>query len=349
MMWSGLNLCSRNFRQLCLNSEIRKKMKDEKKTKDQLTNELVGLRRRISELETRETFLKRAKQELRKSKEMYRTAFDNTGTATVILEEDTTISLANTEFEKLSGYSRKELEGRKRWTDFVAKEDLERMKEYHDIRRINSSTGPRNYEFRFIDRQKNTKDIFLIITMIPGTKQSVASLADITDRKHMEEELRYLSTHDVLTGLYNRAYFEEEMARLERGRLFPVSVIMIDVDGLKEVNDSQGHAAGDDLLKRTADVLRSVFRAEDVVARVGGDEFSVLLPCTGLAVVEKVALRVRDFLLLHNRKFSESPLSFSLGFAMGGKGCSLVQVQNEADKHMYRDKLLRLKKIDKIF
>ena len=83
------------------------------------------------------------------------------------------------------------------------------------------------------------------------------------------------------------------------------------------------------------------------MARVGGDEFSVLLPCTGLAVVEKVSLRVRDFLLLHNRKFPEYPLSFSLGFAMGEKGCSLAQVQNEADKHMYQDKLLKLKKIDK--
>jgi len=323
-------------------------MKDEKKIKEQLINELAGLRRQISELETRETELKRANEELRKREEMYRTAFDNTGTATIILEEDTTISLANTEFEKLSGYSGKELEGRKRWTEFVAKEDLERMKKYHDIRRINSNAGPRNYEFRFIDKQNNAKDIFLIITMIPGTRQSVASLADITDRKHMEGELRYLSTHDVLTGLYNRAYFEEEMARLERGRLFPVSIIMIDVDGLKKVNDSRGHAAGDDLLKRTAEVLKSVFRAEDVVARVGGDEFSVLLPCTGLAVVEKVSLRIRDYLLLHNRKFPESPLSFSLGFAIGGKGCSLSQVQNEADKHMYQDKLLKLKKIDKI-
>jgi len=136
---------------------------------------------------------KRAGEALRESEEGYRTIFGTTGTATVILEEDRTISLANTEFERLSGYSREEIEGKKSWTEFVVKDDLERMKEYHRRRRIGPNAAPRNYEFRFIDRIGNVKDIFLTIAVIPGTKKSVASLLDITERKRAEERIEHLN------------------------------------------------------------------------------------------------------------------------------------------------------------
>jgi len=132
---------------------------------------------------------KQTGQQLRESELRYRTIFEATGTATVIIEEDTTLSMVNTEFEKLSGYSRKELEGKKSWTEFVAKDDLDRMKEYHRLRRVDPSVAPTNYEFQFIDRQGNWKDTFLTISMIPGTKQSVASLLDITERKRAEQAL----------------------------------------------------------------------------------------------------------------------------------------------------------------
>ncbi len=115
--------------------------------------------------------------------EKYRTIFENTGTATVMLEKDTTISLANSIFEKLSGYSKSKIENKKSWTEFVVKEDLERMKKYHYDRRAKPEAAPKNYEFRFIDRFGNIKDIYLTISMIPGTEKSIASLIDITDRK----------------------------------------------------------------------------------------------------------------------------------------------------------------------
>jgi len=167
---------------------------------------------------------------------------------------------------------------------------------------------------------------------------------DITERKRMEEKLLYLSTHDVLTGLYNRTHFDEEMAKLERGRQFPVSILMVDVDGLKTVNDNQGHAAGDELLLRTAQVLGASVRVEDVVARIGGDEFAVLLTGADVSAAEKALMRVRKSLEIHNSNYSGLSLSLSLGIATGSKGCSLTKVLKEADAYMYQEKLLRVNK-----
>jgi PAS domain S-box-containing protein len=127
---------------------------------------------------------------LEESERKYRAVFQATGTAMVIIEPDTTLSMVNSQFEKLSGYSKDEVEGKKSWTEFVVKEDLERMKEYHQVRRVVDGGAPRSYEFRFIDRFGNIKDIFLTIDIIPGTQKSVASLLDITERKRSEQALR---------------------------------------------------------------------------------------------------------------------------------------------------------------
>ena len=133
---------------------------------------------------------KRAEQEFRKSEKMYRTIFETTGTATIIIEEDTTISLANTEFTRLCGYSKGEIEGKKSWTEFFLKEDLERMIEYHHLRRMDPDAAPRNYEARLVNRKGDVRDVFITVAMIPGTRKSVASFLDITERKHMEDALR---------------------------------------------------------------------------------------------------------------------------------------------------------------
>ncbi|MBW2040250.1 MAG: PAS domain S-box protein, partial [Deltaproteobacteria bacterium] len=120
----------------------------------------------------------------------YQAIFENTGTAMVIIEEDTTLSLVNAEFERLSGFTKEEIEGKKSWMEFLAKDDLERIKEYHRLRRIDPMLAPRRYEFRFINREGRVRDILLTIGMIPGTKMSVASLLDITERKRTQEALQ---------------------------------------------------------------------------------------------------------------------------------------------------------------
>ena len=98
----------------------------------------------------------------------------------------------------------------------------------------------------------------------------IAVVTDLTDQKRVEEKLAYHGTHDALTGLYNYAHFESELSRLESSRQYPVSVVIADVDNMKPVNDSQGHAAGDELLRCAATVLASGFRTGDTVARIGG-------------------------------------------------------------------------------
>ncbi len=137
---------------------------------------------------------KRAEEKLQESEDRYRTIFETTGTATIIVEEDTTVSLVNTEFEKLSGASKAYWEGKRSWREFVAKKDVPRMMKYHALRRKNPGAAPRNYEFSFVDRQGNVKDVLITISMIPGTQKSVASFADITERKRAEEALKKRGT-----------------------------------------------------------------------------------------------------------------------------------------------------------
>jgi PAS domain S-box-containing protein len=129
-----------------------------------------------------------AEEILKENEIKYRVIFETTGAATAIFEEDRKISLVNTEFEKLSGYPKKEIELKMSWTDFIANEsDLEKMKEYHRLRRIDPGIAPRNYEFKFVDRWGNEKDVFITVAMIPQTQKSIASFLDITERKHIEQ------------------------------------------------------------------------------------------------------------------------------------------------------------------
>ena len=133
---------------------------------------------------------KQAEEALKKSEAYYRALFENTGTASVIIEEDATISLANEGFAVISGYPREEIEGKIRWTEFVVKEDLERMLAQHRLRRKDRTLAERNYEFRFVRKSGEIRTIFLSVDVISGTKKSIASLLDITDYKNTEQALR---------------------------------------------------------------------------------------------------------------------------------------------------------------
>ena len=168
----------------------------------------------------------------------------------------------------------------------------------------------------------------------------VEVIRDITARKQVEEKLRYMSSHDVLTGLYNRAYFENELERLTHGRHYPLSIVMGDVDDLKIVNDTRGHAAGDELLAVAAHLIKEAFRVEDIVARIGGDEFAVLLPDTDADAAAEVVARIRESAEAWNRGH-EHPVNLSIGSGTAESAEQVAETMRLADSSMYKDKLER--------
>lgn len=166
----------------------------------------------------------------------------------------------------------------------------------------------------------------------------VTIMMDITEQKKREEQLRYLSLHDALTGIYNRTYFEQEMRRLNSSRNSTVGIIVCDVDSLKLYNDSLGHDVGDQLLQAAANIIKRCFRESDVVARIGGDEFAVLLPSTEQGAVEKACERIHKSIADFNEENSKLYLSLSIGYAVSDESVEMQELFKEADNKMYKEK-----------
>lgn len=161
---------------------------------------------------------------------------------------------------------------------------------------------------------------------------------DINDKKNAESEMLYLSYHDHLTGLHNRRFFEQELKRLDVTQNLPISIIMFDVNGLKLVNDSFGHDAGDLLLKKAAEAIQKACSKEDVVARIGGDEFALLLPHTSSEECVQIANRIKE--CSSKEKVANIELSISYGYdTKETDKQSIHEIIANAENYMYRYKL----------
>ncbi|MFA5675288.1 MAG: HD domain-containing phosphohydrolase [Christensenellales bacterium] len=173
---------------------------------------------------------------------------------------------------------------------------------------------------------------------------AVVTFLDITERKKAEESIKYLSFHDSLTGLYNRRFFEEEIRRLDTQRNLPISIIMADVNGLKLTNDIFGHAFGDELLEKITAVLRGVCRADDIIARWGGDEFILLLPNTAIDEAKVIAKRIKERFAKESVKSIKGSISVGLD-VKSDMSQDIARVLSNAEEQMYTNKTLERDKL----
>lgn len=184
--------------------------------------------------------------------------------------------------------------------------------------------------------------VHLQFSVLPGHEQDWSlvqvALTDISARKKAEAYLEFLGKHDALTKLRNRSFFNDELNRLERRGLGPVAVLVVDVNGLKAVNDACGHAAGDALLRRAGEVLAKAVEAPMTASRIGGDEFVLLMPGADEQAGEQLLQQLRELLELNNQFHGGEPLDLSLGLAVWRPGERLEASLHRADTLMYEHK-----------
>jgi diguanylate cyclase (GGDEF)-like protein/PAS domain S-box-containing protein len=260
----------------------------------------------------------------------------------LVIDAEERIQQCSSSIQRVLGYSPEKVLGQK--TDLLYQESQSNPGKENGPSHSLSQEG---FQIRLgYGKKENGERVSLeIITASlkhrPGT---VILLRDITDRTWAEEQILYLSFHDKLTGLYNRAYFEEELKRLETERQLPLSVIMGDVNGLKLVNDAFGHHVGDRLLIKIAHMLKQAFRKEDIISRLGGDEFVILLPKTS----ESMALELINRIRAACDRNDPGPIQLSLALGMATKNQvhqDLKEILKEAENRMYKSKLLESKSV----
>lgn len=257
----------------------------------------------------------------------------------VIIDENRDFIYSNDLTTKITGYTLAEIKNLKQW--FAAaypdkdkrreiqkslEDNLKNSKNYNRVLEIRTKNNEKKHiEFRV----NKISDDYLLVNLI-----------DVSKRIAREKEIEYLSYHDKLTDLYNRRYFENEMERLDGSRRYPVSIIIGDLDNLKEVNDNFGHLIGDNYLQNSALIFKELLRSEDIIARIGGDEFAVLLAETDAQATNLICNRIKEKFDEFNSQ-NELPVEFkiSLGFATAvDEEEKLVECYNRADQNMYKNK-----------
>lgn len=239
---------------------------------------------------------KQQEAELEERELLLRRLVNKAGLGIVIINQEHAIIEANQRFADMLGYSSpQEMIGIHTWDWTVAAPEKHIRQHFADLSKIDIifETKHRRKDGTVFDVEVSASG-----TSIPGKNGKynavICICKDITQRKAAEQEIMYLSFHDSLTGLYNRRFLEEELRRIDVARNLPISIIVGDVNGLKLINDAFGHYNGDTLLKAAADVMRKVCRADDLIARWGGDEFVIVLPKTDRPAARQVLERIRE-------------------------------------------------------
>lgn len=295
---------------------------------------------------------------LEEERGLLKTTLLSIGDGVISVDETGKVNMMNPIAEKLTGWTHKDAYGRPFEEVFNMIDEYTGEKCENLVRRL-LQTGQN------MDHMSNTFLISKDGTQIPienslalikdneGTIEgAVLVFRDFTEKKEKQEKIQYLSFHDQLTGLYNRRFFEEELVRLKEERNLPLTLVMLDVNGLKLINDAFGHLIGDKVLQKAAQIMKEACRESDIIARIGGDEFVILLPKTNAIDVELI---MRHIALAASREKIESlHLSISCGWATKETlDESMDDIFKVAEDRMYRQKLsesksMRYKTIDTI-
>jgi len=249
------------------------------------------------------------------------------------------VTFANKILSQIFGYGRDEIVGAFVW-DLPLMEKERIMSFFQNL--PDKYPAPYTYNFQNRTKQGRLLDLQVDWDYQKNNKEEIIGIvviiSDITARKDNEEKFRYLCFHDSLTGLYNRAFFEAELKRLDVERQLPISIISGDVNYLKVTNDAFGHSEGDRLLVNVANILKSVCRHEDVISRWGGDEFVILLPKTGQQEAKKICHRIKA--ACEEFPTQIIPFGIALGYATkSDPGTDIIQAIKEAESMMYKNKL----------
>ncbi|NTW95994.1 MAG: diguanylate cyclase [Erysipelotrichaceae bacterium] len=210
-------------------------------------------------------------------------------------------------------------------------------------------TGKASYYENF---NAATGKYYSVHSYCPKVGYFAVLVTDITETKRQQDNILYLSFHDQLTGLYNRRFFEEELSRLDNSRNLPLTIVMGDVNGLKLVNDSFGHATGDELLIKVSQALRKASRVDDIIARHGGDEFILILPKTDAEEASRIINRFKYYLSLEKSSTIDISVSFGTQTKQSiDEDIQLIIKKTEDDMYthkVYESSSMRSKTIDLI-
>ncbi len=281
-------------------------------------------------------------QALANSRELLHLTLLSVGDGVIVTDPQGRISLINRTAEQLTGWTEAEATGHPLDEVFAISAPMltgqtnaaDLSEPFEAVTNAHAEIAVRNAPS--IDIEYSLSPIFSGSGQFSG---SILVFRDITQRSEQLSQIRYLSYHDALTGLYNRRFLEEEMRRLGTGRSLPVSVIMGDVNQLKLVNDAFGHDKGDELLTKAAQAIQRGCRAEDLVSRWGGDEFLIYLPGTDAAAAEQIIHRIEE--LCTHEHVNSIPLSIAFGTAtQTTMSESIAETLRLAEDRMYRNKTI---------
>lgn len=236
----------------------------------------------------------------------------------------------NRAFEKLTASSRDEIVGR-RVLEVFPETELYWIEKYGNVALEGDVITYDNYS-------QALEKYFTVTAYSPKYMQFATIFSDVTDYKEKQQQIEYLSYHDELTSLYNRRFYEEERRRLDITRNLPFSIVMIDVNGLKLTNDAFGHGVGDQLLQHIAALMKDEFRGDDIIARIGGDEFVVILPHTTESQTREIVHRIEE--RINSERMGVIAVSISIGQAT--KTASIQDIEDvfkRAEEDMYTQKL----------